>query len=82
MLMMATKPSDPDIESALWNAADVGVHLNMNPSTVWTHLAKELIPEPTRLGGRVKWLKADIVLFVECYCDMKKFRKRKKDQGQ
>ena len=85
MLNFAVKRSDSDNESALWNAADVGVYLDMHQSTVWVHLAQELIPKPVRLGGRVKWRKADIMLFVECHCDMKLFRHQKdseRKQGQ
>ncbi|WP_423839009.1 helix-turn-helix transcriptional regulator [Symmachiella dynata] len=82
MLSLAVRPSDPNIELALWNAADVGEYLGIHQSTVWTYLAQGLIPAPIRLGGSVKWQRADIVLFLDCDCDMKKFRQRKRVQDR
>jgi len=77
MLMMATKPSDPENEPALWNAADVATYLGMHQSTVWTHEAEGLIPQSFKLGHRTRWRKSDIVRFVECGCDMREWRRRK-----
>ena len=79
MLNLAVKPSDPDNESAFWNAADIGIYLNMHQSTVWDQLAKGLIPKPVRRG---KWRKEDLILYVECDCNMKKYRQQKKEQGE
>ena len=81
MLNLAVKPSDPNNESAMWNAADVGVYLKKHQSTIWAYLAQQLIPEPVKIGGSVNWRKDDIVLFVECDCDMKKYRQRKREQN-
>jgi len=79
MLNLAVKPSDPDNISALWNAADVGIYLDMHQSTVWDKLAKGLIPKTVLKG---KWRKADIVLWVDCDCNMKEYRQRKREQGK
>lgn len=36
-----------------------------------------LIPQPMRLAGSVRWRKSDILLFLDSKCDMKLYTERK-----
>ena len=39
---------------------DVAAHFQCGRSTVWRWVKQGLLPEPVRIGGATRWLRADI----------------------
>jgi predicted DNA-binding transcriptional regulator AlpA len=66
MMAQTERKRNQDLQ-ALW-LPDVAVAtlLGVHRSTVWRWLDQQLIPPPRRVGGRTRWVRAEIELFVRC----------------
>jgi excisionase family DNA binding protein len=66
MAQIERRNRGPDLQ-ALW-LPDVAVAalLGVHRSTIWRWLDQGLIPQPRRVGGRTRWVRAEIELFARC----------------
>ncbi|MBA7486768.1 hypothetical protein ES707_22329 [subsurface metagenome] len=61
----------------LLRAVDVGRILDCSKRSVYRYAYSSKIPAPLRLSGSTKWKMSDVMLFLECNCDMAKYKARK-----
>ena len=64
----------------LINAKELAKLLSTSVRTIWRYRASGVIPEPVTIGSSVRWKLSDIQLFLECNCDMVRFRSRKEKE--
>ena len=69
-------------EEKLLSAAGVGRILNCSKRSVYRYSCSSKIPAPVRLSGSTKWKMSDITLFLECDCDMQRFKATKQAMGE
>ena len=51
--------------------------LSVSPRTVWRLRSAGKLPKPVSIGGSKRWKMSDIILFLDCNCDMTEFQARK-----
>ncbi len=56
--------------------------LSISTRTAWRLLSKGELPKPLSIGGSKRWRMSDIVLFLECNCDMAVFQARKDSDNE
>jgi excisionase family DNA binding protein len=64
----------PDLQALWLPDAAVAALLGVHRSTIWRWLDQGLIPQPRRVGGRTRWVRAEIELFARC-SSMAEFRR-------
>ena len=58
----------------LLDVRDVAALLKVSVRQIWKLVASGRLPQPVRLGRSVRWLSADIGLFVLSGCNMEKYQ--------
>jgi len=61
--------TDPE---QLLTAKQVAAVLQLSLRTVWNHLSAARLPEPIRIGSRVRWRRAELTDWVEAGCPDRK----------
>ena len=70
--------TDSKSEEKLLTAGGVGALLSVSKRQVFRMRSGGLIPAPVKLGqGAIRWKMSDVLLFLDCNCDMARFRARK-----
>ena len=59
------------------SAKELAEKLSLSPRTIWRLLSANKLPETVSIGGSKRFLMSDVNLFLECNCDMAKYRARK-----
>ena len=62
---------------SLISCAELASMLSLSTRTTWRLLSSNKIPRPVSVGGSKRWRMSDIVLFLDCKCDMAVFQARK-----
>ena len=60
----------------LLNAKELATMLSVSVRTVWRLRSAGMLPQPVSVGGSKRWRISDLNLFLDCDCDMDKFRAR------
>jgi len=64
--------------SLLINAAEVAALLSISKRTLWRLVSREALPPPLRLGGTVRWRRAEVEAWIAAGCpDADDFSTRK-----
>lgn len=59
------------------SAKEFGQALSLSTRTVWRLLSANKLPRPMSIGGSKRFLMSDVILFLDCGCDMAKFNSRR-----
>jgi predicted DNA-binding transcriptional regulator AlpA len=51
--------------------------LSISARTVWRLRSAGKLPKPVCVGASIRWKLSDIILFLECDCDINKYHARK-----
>jgi predicted DNA-binding transcriptional regulator AlpA len=64
--------------SQLVSAKQLAKMLSTSVRSVWRYRASGHLPKTVKISGAIRWKMSDIELFLECDCDMAKYKARKK----
>jgi len=63
--------------SQLVSAKQLAKMLSTSVRSVWRYRASGHLPKTVKISGAIRWKMSDIELFLECDCDMAKYKARK-----
>ena len=61
----------------LLSAKALAKMLSTSVRSVWRYRSSQALPKPVSVGGSIRWKLSDIILFLDCNCDMQEFEARK-----
>ena len=65
----------------LLSAKELAKMLSTSVRSTWRYRASGHLPKPVKISGAIRWKLSDINLFLECDCDMDKFKALKQQGG-
>ena len=65
----------------LLSAKELAKVMSLSPRTVFRLRSSRRLPFPVYVGSSLRWRLSDIKLFLECDCDMAKFKAMKQSRG-
>ena len=61
----------------LVSAKQLSEMLSTSVRSIWRYRSSRSLPKPVKISGAIRWKLSDIELFLDCDCDMERFKVQK-----